>query len=113
MEQVSIAYHKAEQKAESLRNLAERYEGYGNSVRRVMEQQVSNKGLIGVVADIISVDKKYEVAIETALGGNIQNIVTTDEPTAKRMVEFLKVNKLGRATFLPLTSVTGRPDDRN
>lgn len=112
MEQVSIAYHKAEQKAESLRNLAERYEGYGNSVRRVMEQQSSNKGLIGVITDIISVDKKYEIAIETALGGNIQNIVTTDEPTAKKMVEFLKVNKLGRATFLPLTSVTGRPDDR-
>lgn len=112
MEQVSIAYHKAEQRAESLRNLAERYDGYGNSVRRVMEQQSENKGLIGVVADIISVDKKYEVAIETALGGNIQNIVTTDEATAKKMVEFLKVNKLGRATFLPLTSVTGRPDDR-
>ncbi|MCR5373876.1 MAG: chromosome segregation protein SMC [Lachnospiraceae bacterium] len=112
MEQVSIAYHKAEQRAESLRNLAERYDGYGNSVRRVMEQQSENKGLIGVVADIISVDKKYEVAIETALGGNIQNIVTTDEATAKKMVDFLKVNKLGRATFLPLTSVTGRPDDR-
>lgn len=112
MEQVSVAFHKAEQRAESLRNLAERYDGYGNSVRRVMELQSENKGLIGVVADIISVDKKYETAIETALGGNIQNIVTTDEPTAKKMVEFLKENKLGRATFLPLTSVTGRPDDR-
>ncbi|MBE5902399.1 MAG: chromosome segregation protein SMC [Lachnospiraceae bacterium] len=112
LEQKSIAFHKAESKLESLRNLAERYEGYGNSIRKIMEQKDTEKGLIGVVADIISVDKKYEVAIETALGGNIQNIVTTDEETAKRMVEFLKKNRLGRATFLPLTSVTGKPDDK-
>jgi chromosome segregation protein len=112
LEQVSISYHKEESRLESLRNLAERYEGYGNSIRKIMEQKETEKGLIGVVADIISVEKKYEVAIETALGGNIQNIVTTDEPTAKRMVEFLKKNRLGRATFLPLTSVSGRPDEK-
>ncbi|MBQ7076795.1 MAG: chromosome segregation protein SMC [Lachnospiraceae bacterium] len=109
-EEVSIRYHKDEQRLESLRNLAERYEGYGNAVRRVMEQ--SEKGVIGVISDIISVDKKYETAIETALGGNIQNIVTDDEDTAKKMINFLKENKLGRATFLPLTAVYGRPDDR-
>ena len=50
-------------------------------------------------------EKAYEVAIETALGGSIQNIVTSDEDTAKRMIDFLKKNKFGRATFLPLTSV--------
>ena len=59
----------------------------------------------GVVADIIKVEKSYETAIETALGGSIQNIVTEDEETAKRMIEFLKRNKFGRATFLPLTSI--------
>ncbi len=53
-------------------------------------------------------DKKYEIAIETALGGNIQNIVTEDEATAKKMIGFLKQNPFGRATFLPLTSVSAK-----
>ncbi len=98
-------YQKTESRLESLRNMTERYEGYGNSIKKVMEQKLNYSGIIGVVADIIKVDKKYETAIETALGGNIQNIVTRDENTAKDMIEFLKKNKLGRATFLPLSSV--------
>ncbi|MBR5337237.1 MAG: chromosome segregation protein SMC [Lachnospiraceae bacterium] len=98
-------YQKTETRLESLRNMTERYEGYGNSIKKVMEQRLNYSGIIGVVADIIKVDKKYETAIETALGGNIQNIVTRDENTAKDMIEFLKKNKLGRATFLPLSSV--------
>ena len=69
------------------------------------EQREHTKGIIGVVADIIQVDKKYETAIEIALGGSIQNIVTDQEETAKRMIAYLKTNKLGRATFLPLTSI--------
>ncbi len=99
-------FHEANSKLEALRNMAERYEGYGNSVRRVMEKK--DKRVCGVVADIFTTEKKYEVAIETALGGNIQNIVTEDEQTAKDMIRFLKENKLGRATFLPLTSVRER-----
>ena len=71
------------------------------------------KGLIGVVADIIKVDKEYEIAIETALGGSIQNIVTDNEDSAKRMIDFLKRNKFGRATFLPLTSMHGGGGIRN
>lgn len=55
-----------------------------------MELKDTKKGIIGVVADIIKVDKKYEVAIETALGGNIQNIVTDTETTAKDTIEYLK-----------------------
>ncbi len=98
-------YHQEKSKLEALSNLTERYEGYGGSVKKVMEQKDQVKGIIGVVADIIKVDKKYETAIETALGGNIQNIVTDDEDTAKKMIHFLKNNKLGRATFLPLTSI--------
>ena len=70
-----------------------------------MEQKEQNKGIVGVVADIIKVDKEYEIAIEIALGGSIQNIVTEDEETAKKMIEFLKKNHFGRATFLPLTSI--------
>lgn len=97
-------YHMAHSKLESLRNLAERYDGYGNSIRRVMEVRDRIHGIRGVVADIITTEKKYETAIETALGGSIQNIVTDSEETAKRLIEYLKKNKYGRATFLPLTS---------
>ena len=93
-------------KLDVLVNITERYDGYGGSVKKVMEQKDHHKGIIGVVADIIKVEKKYETAIETALGGNIQNIVTDDEETAKKMIQYLKMNKLGRATFLPLTSIT-------
>lgn len=100
-----VLYHQEKSKLESITNLTERYEGYGNSIRRVMEEKEKNPGIIGVVADIIKVEAKYETAIETALGGNIQNIVTDDEETAKKMIGFLKKNKYGRATFLPLTSI--------
>lgn len=70
-----------------------------------MDNKAREKGLLGVVADIIKVNKEYEIAVETALGGSIQNIVTEDEETAKRMIHFLKKNRFGRATFLPLTSI--------
>ena len=101
------AYHRESSRLESLKNITERYDGYGNSIRRVMGNKEKEKGLIGVVADIIKVDKEYEIAVETALGGSIQNIVTDNEETAKRMIAFLKNNKFGRATFLPLTSMRG------
>ena len=57
------------------------------------------------MADIIKVNKEYEIAVETALGGSIQNIVTEDEETAKRMIHFLKRTGLAAPTFLPLTSI--------
>ena len=99
-------YQSLKSKLDTITNLTERYEGYGNSIQKVMEQKDKNQGIVGVVADIIKVDKEYETAIETALGGNIQNIVTDDEETAKKMIGFLKKNRFGRATFLPLTSIT-------
>ena len=105
LEEKQEAYHRSASRYESLRNIAERYDGYGNSIRRVMEKKEENPGIIGVVADIIKVDKEYETAIETALGGSIQNIVTEDEDTAKKMIAYLKEHKFGRATFLPLTSM--------
>ncbi len=113
LEQTTGAFHKTRSRLEALRNIAERYDGYGGSIRRVMEQKAKESGIHGVVADLIKVEKKYETAIETALGGSIQNIVTEDEATAKKMVQYLKVNKYGRATFLPLTSVTGRSQNQN
>ncbi len=106
-------YHQERSKLEALSNLTERYEGYGGSVKKVMEKKDTEKGIIGVVADIIKVDKEYETAIETALGGNIQNIVTNDEETAKKMIQYLKQNRLGRATFLPLTSITNPQEFKN
>ena len=107
------AYHREASRLESLKNITERYDGYGNSIRKVMANKDKNPGLIGVVADIIKVDKEYEIAIETALGGSIQNIVTDNEETAKKMISFLKMNKFGRATFLPLTSMKGGGGIRN
>ena len=100
-------FHREESRLESLRNMTERYDGYGNSIRRVMEKKAEVKGIHGVVADIVKVSKEYEIAVETALGGSIQNIVTDSEETAKKMISYLKQNKFGRATFLPLTSVNG------
>ena len=108
-----VVYHQEKSRLEALANLTERYDGYGGSVKRVMEQREEEKGIIGVVADIIKVEKKYETAIETALGGSIQNIVTEDEETAKRMIAFLKQHKAGRATFLPLTSITHPQEFKN
>ena len=108
-----VLYHQEKSKLEALANLTERYEGYGGSVKAVMEQKGQEKGIIGVVADIIQADAKYETAIETALGGNIQNIVTEDEETAKRMIGYLKKARAGRATFLPLTSITHPQEFKN
>ena len=73
-----------------------------------MELKDSNPGILGVIADIVKVERKYETAIETALGGTIQNIVTDKESTAKELIAYLKQNKLGRATFLPLNAISGR-----
>ena len=108
LEKEQTSYHREASRLESLRNITERYDGYGNSIRRVMEQKDHVPGIRGVVADIIHVEKNYEIAIETALGGSIQNIVTDNEQTAKQMIEFLKKNRYGRATFLPLNSISSR-----
>ena len=108
LEAGQTAYHREASRLESLRNITERYDGYGNSIRRVMEQKERVPGIQGVVADLIHVNKDYEIAIETALGGSIQNIVTDNEQTAKTLIEFLKKNRYGRATFLPMSSISPR-----
>lgn len=99
---------RIQSRLETLKNMAERYDGYGNSIRKVMLQRAKVPGIIGVVADIVKVEKKFEIAIETALGGSIQNIVTDNEQTAKQMIDFLKANRYGRATFLPLNAIKNR-----
>lgn len=113
LEEDTANYHKLRSRLESLKNIAERYDGYGSSIRKVMAQKEKEPGILGVVSDLIKVEKQYETAIETALGGSIQNIVTKDDETAKRMITYLKQNRLGRATFLPLTSVKGKSQISN
>ncbi|MHB8130542.1 MAG: chromosome segregation protein SMC, partial [Mobilitalea sp.] len=104
--EVQGRYLGEKSRLDSLMNLTERYEGYGNSIKKIMERKLHMPGIVGVVADIIKVEKAYETAIETALGGTIQNVVTDDETTAKNLINYLKQNKFGRATFLPLTNIS-------
>ena len=108
-----VIYHEDKSRYDAIANITERYEGYGGSVKQVMEKKAEVSGIIGVVADIIKTEKKYETAIETALGGNIQNIVTEDEETAKKMISYLKEVRGGRATFLPLTSIKDPQEFKN
>ncbi|MDU6629107.1 MAG: chromosome segregation protein SMC, partial [Lachnoanaerobaculum sp.] len=102
---LQIKYQRESARLTSMKNIAERYEGYGNSIKKIMETRDRIGGIHGVVADIIKASQKYEIAIETALGGRIQNIVTDSENTAKILIDYIKKNKYGRATFLPLSSV--------
>ena len=108
LQEAQQAHHREKAKLDALVNLTERYEGFGVSVKRVMERKEQEPGLIGVVADLIKTEPAYETAIEIALGGSIQNIVTADEDTARRMIDMLKREKAGRATFLPLDSLEDR-----
>lgn len=113
LQKKQLEYHQERSKLEALSNLTERYEGYGGAVKAVMEQKDTETGIVGVVADIIKVEKKYETAIETALGGNIQNVVTDNEETAKHMIAYLKRSRAGRVTFLPLTGIQNPQEFKN
>ncbi len=86
------------------------YEGYQNSVKQVLLQskRMPQSGVRGVVANLIQVPHELERAVDMVLGAALQNIVVEREEDAKRMIDYLRTNRLGRATFLPLTSVHGR-----
>jgi len=92
-------------------------EGYNRSVKMILQEcqksQQFSKGIDGALAQLIKVDEKYETALEMALGGALQNIVTDSEEDAKRAIEYLKSNKLGRATFLPVSAVKGKYFDHD
>jgi len=87
-------------------------EGYQKSVKTLLldceKTKELGKGMHGVLANIISVPSEYETAIEMCLGASLQNIVTDSEEDAKKLVEHLRTNNLGRASFLPITSVKGK-----
>ena len=91
-------------------------EGYAKAVKLLLtdcDKNVDlNKGVHGIIANLISVDKKYETAIEMTLGGMLQNIVTDNEEVAKKLVNHLRANNMGRASFLPITSIKGSKIDK-
>ena len=91
-------------------------EGYIKSVKSLLKDceniKELGKGMNGVLANIIEVPEKYQTAIEMCLGASLQNIVTETEEDAKRLVEHLRKNNLGRASFLPITSVKGKKLDK-
>lgn len=110
LESLRKEYETKSSRRQVLDEIDKNMAGFQASVKSVImaDRQGRLSGIRGTVADIISVDKRYTVAIEIALGGIMQNIVTDNEEAAKRSMRYLKENNLGRATFLPLTSVKGK-----
>lgn len=114
-EQASRKQEVMTERLNLLRAMEHEYEGFGQSVRRVMEASRRKElhGIRGTVSDLIRVDDRYSVAVEIALGGALQNIVVDNEQDAKSAIGLLKQRSLGRATFLPLTAVRDRGKNRN
>lgn len=100
----------------SLRELRDNYEGFAVGVRAVMRAKSEGRprmdGLIGPAGDLLSTEKRYERAIEAALGGNINNVVCEDADAAKHAIDFLKRHNAGRVTFLPLDIIRAGEGDR-
>ncbi len=103
-------------KLKFLSDMEKEKEGYIRSVKSLLldcdKDSNLKKGMHGVLANIISVPKEYETAIEMTLGQTLQNIVTDTEEDAKKLIEHLRKNNLGRASFLPIASVKGKKVDR-
>lgn len=96
----------AEEKVRFFQDMQSSYEGFGKAVKRVLKvNEPWRKGICGAVAELIRVEDPFITAIETALGNAMQNVVTNDTETAKVAINYLKKNKLGRVTFMPLTTI--------
>lgn len=103
--------HRTAARKNTIEEMEANYEGYSGSVKALMSRSFA--GIIGTVSDLIKVPEGYETAIETALGGALQNIVCRDDESAKEAIRYLKSARAGRATFLPVGSIRGtavRPD---
>ncbi|MBQ6711454.1 MAG: chromosome segregation protein SMC [Clostridia bacterium] len=113
LEQASRQSEIKGQRLDMLRAMEREYEGFGQSVRRVMQAAARRElnGIHGPVSTLIRTQDKYSVAIEIALGAAMQNIVTDDEQSAKTAIGYLKSHDFGRATFLPMTAVKERRSD--
>lgn len=103
----------AKSKQSMLQNMLNSYEGYSHAIKKIMELKKDKPEIIGVVADVINMDSKYELALEIALGSKIQNIIVQDDEAAKKFIQILKQNKYGRATFLPLNHMKARDYNKN
>lgn len=101
----------AENQVRFLERLQESYEGFGKAVKMVLKAEKASwhSGICGAVAEILEVPEHYITAIEAALGSSLQHIVTKDTETAKGAIQFLKANRGGRVTFLPIPSLVVRP----
>lgn len=113
LKELNSLNHKLEANYQLLQNLDKQYEGYNKSVKTLMQHIHKNKiekayGNTFVLGEIIEVKKEFEIAVEIALGGAISDIITSNENIAKFLINYLKNNSLGRATFLPLNIIKGR-----
>ncbi len=105
-----------ENRKKLLTDLQNEYDGYAYSIKKLLKESDKNANIkskiVGVIASLIKVPQKFETAIEVALGGAVQNIVTHNEDDAKYLIKFLKENSFGRATFLPISSMKRRDLDK-
>ena len=111
IDSINLDIYQKNARIKMLDDLEKNLDGYAGSVQKVIKEANRGflKGIHGTLSQLITAPAEYAVAIETALGAAIQNIVTDNENTAKRAINYLKDNRAGRATFLPLTSVKSRP----
>ncbi len=102
--------HQKNARVKMLEDLEKNMEGFSGSVRAVMRESKRGtlRGIHGPVSQLVTVDRQYEAAIETALGAALQHIVTEDENDAKRAIHYLKESREGRATFLPISAIHAR-----
>ncbi|MBQ4581042.1 MAG: chromosome segregation protein SMC [Clostridia bacterium] len=112
-EELNSKLQAARSKHSVLTEMVRDMEGYNQAVKRAMQyaRQTGMKGVHGVLAQLMTVPQQYETAIDMALGAAQQNIVTDNEETAKELINYLRQNRLGRATFLPLSAI--RPQSLN
>ncbi len=99
-----------ESRQKILADMSREMDGYAHSVRSAIRyaRERRMQGVCGVLSQLLSVPREYETALDMALGAAQQNIVTEDEETAKDLIGYLRENRLGRATFLPVSTVRGR-----
>ena len=110
LEKLRLDIEAKKHKITILEDLEKNMEGFNHSVKTVIKESENGRlrGIFGPVLRLIDVEKKYSVAIETALGNAAQNIVVDNESTAKFAIDFLKKSSSGRATFLPVSSIKSR-----
>ena len=92
----------------SLESILRNHSNFYAGVKSVLQASSQLGGIIGAVSEHLSFDRKYQMALEIALGGSSQHVIVEDEAAAKRSIAFLKKNRQGRATFLPLTTIKAR-----